>query len=102
MNTYKTSDLIRLFTCNSKLVSVATKTGLLRNRKPTLAEVLVYALIKMKEKQINASSATIIYISHLTLPRFTPLSVQRLDQCRVAAFLFLLICDAYMYMYLNH
>ena len=98
MNTYKTSYLIRLYTCKSKLVSVATKTGLLRNRKPALAEVLVYAVIKMKEKQINASSATIIYISHLTLPGFTPLSVQRLDQCRVAAFLFLFICDAY----LNH
>ena len=100
MNTYKTSDLIRLYTCTckSKLVSVATKTDSLRNRKPTLAEVLVYAVIKMKEKQINASSATIIYISHLTLPGFTPLSVQRLDQCRVAAFLFLFICDAY----LNH
>ena len=51
MNTYKTSDLIRLYTCKSKLVSVATKTGLLRNRKPTLAEVLVYAVIKMKEKK---------------------------------------------------
>ena len=50
MNTYKTSDLIRLYTCKSELVSVATKTGLLRNRKPTLAEVLVYAVIKMKEK----------------------------------------------------
>ena len=62
MNTYKTSDLIRLYTCKSKLVSMATKTGLLRNRKPTLAEVLVYAVIKMKEKKINASSATIIYI----------------------------------------
>ena len=72
MNTYKTSDLIILYTCKSKLVSMATKTGLLRNRKPTLAGVLVYAVIKMKEKQINASSATIIYISHLTLPGFTP------------------------------
>ena len=51
MNTYKTSDLIRLYTCKSKLVSVATKTGLLRNRKPTLAKVLVYAVIKMKEKR---------------------------------------------------
>ena len=81
MNTYNTLDLIRLYTCKSKLVSVATKTGLLRNRKPTLAEVLVYAVIKMKEKKINASSAT----SDLTLPGFTPLSVQRLQG---AAFLF--------------
>ena len=88
MNTYKTSDLIRFYTCKSKLVSVATKTGLLRNRKPNLAEVLVYAVIKMKEEQINASSAAIIYISHLTLPGFTPLSVQRLHQCRVAVFFF--------------
>ena len=51
MNTYKTSDLIRLYTCKFKLVSVATKPGLLRNRKPTLTEVLVYAVIKMKEKK---------------------------------------------------
>ena len=50
MNTYKTSDLIRLYTCKSKLVSVATKkTGLLRNRKPILFEVLVYAVIKIKK-----------------------------------------------------
>ena len=48
MNTYKTSDLIRLYTCKSKLVSVATKTGLRRNRKPTLAGVLVYAVIKIR------------------------------------------------------
>ena len=78
MNTYKTSDLIRLYTCKSKHVHVA---GLLRNRKPTLAEVLVYAVIKMKEKKINAASAT----SDLTLPGFTPLSVQRLQG---VAFLF--------------
>ena len=90
MDTYKTSYLIKRYTCKSKLVSVATKTGLLRNRTPTLAEVLVYAVIKMKEKQINASSTTIIYISHLTISGFTRLSVQRLDQCRVAAFFFFL------------
>ena len=49
MNTCKTTDLIRLYTCKSKLVSVATKTDLLRNRKPTLVEVLVYAVIKIKK-----------------------------------------------------
>ena len=80
MNTYKTSDLIRLYTCKSKLVSVATKTGLLRNRKPTLVEVLVYAVIKIKKflvdknflskwrrKKNNASSATVSFTFH-TLP----------------------------------
>ena len=98
MNTCKTSDLIRLYTCKS----VATKTGLLRNRKPILAGVLVYAVIKMKEKKINASSATIIYISHLTLPGFPPLSVQRLHKCRVTAFLFLFIWKFNGNSYLNH
>ena len=65
MDTYKTSDLIRLYTCKSKLVSVATKTGLLRNRKPTLTEVLVYAVIKMKEKK----NQCVIRNNHL---HFTP------------------------------
>ena len=95
MNTYKTSDLIRLYTCKSKLVSVATKTGLLRNRKTTLAEVLVYVVIKMKEKK------SMRHPQLQTLPYLD----SRLCPCsgyRVQLFFFLLIWKFNGNAYLNH
>ena len=101
MNTYKTSDLIRLYTCKSKLVSVTTKTGLLRNRKPTLAEVLVYAVIKMKEKQ-SMRHPQQSFTFH-TLPYLN----SHLCSCSgcinaVTAFLFLFIWKFNGNAYLNH